>query len=457
MAIIDIDQLPTAISLDGTEKVPIDQSGVTKSATTQQIAGLPIAVAPFVVASPSGLVPQARTLAGTGGQITVTDGGAGEDITLALAGTAVSPGTYGDSSHVPQITLDNTGRALSASSVAISGSSIGALLKANNLSDLTDIVTARANLSLGNSATRNVGTTSGTVAAGDDSRIVNAIETGTATSGDLSGNLPGPITVAKVAGVTPSTVGLTLLAETTPSNALAYLGGVPGYTTVAAAQAATINSGVNKLYVYAFDSNGYGAGYWVRYGLSAPSINSLCYFRNSVDNYYWVVDTSSGSICVDQIGALGNGVCTIAPATGTQWDGILDYVVTGTPASGQDAAPYFNALMSIPKSLIITMRSDGIYTLHSGVVCPTAYSRYIFGCGALVYMPRTYFSGLPISNGAPTTSNCAFYFAGVTTAPAVFLHGGCVNGVRFAMETMSTTPASGNYSIFIGAAAVNDM
>jgi hypothetical protein len=49
---------------------------------------------------------------------------------------------------------------------------------ANNLSDLTNLVTARSNLGLGNSATRAVGTTSGTVAAGDDSRILNALQKG---------------------------------------------------------------------------------------------------------------------------------------------------------------------------------------------------------------------------------------------------------------------------------------
>ena len=44
----------------------------------------------------------------------------------------------------------------------------------NNLSDLNSASTARTNLGLGGAATLNVGTTTGTVAAGDDSRIAAA-------------------------------------------------------------------------------------------------------------------------------------------------------------------------------------------------------------------------------------------------------------------------------------------
>lgn len=46
------------------------------------------------------------------------------------------------------------------------------LAKERNLADLTNVPLARQNLQLGNSATRNVGTTQGTVAAGDDARII---------------------------------------------------------------------------------------------------------------------------------------------------------------------------------------------------------------------------------------------------------------------------------------------
>lgn len=47
--------------------------------------------------------------------------------------------------------------------------------RASNLSDLSSAPAARANLGLGNSAILNVGTAAGTVAAGNDARIVNAV------------------------------------------------------------------------------------------------------------------------------------------------------------------------------------------------------------------------------------------------------------------------------------------
>jgi glycerophosphoryl diester phosphodiesterase len=52
----------------------------------------------------------------------------------------------------------------------------GRLLTANNLSDLASTTSARTNLGLGGAALRNVGTTSGTVADGGDSRITGALQ-----------------------------------------------------------------------------------------------------------------------------------------------------------------------------------------------------------------------------------------------------------------------------------------
>lgn len=79
-----------------------------------------------------------------------------------------------------------------------------------NLSDVTNVSLARANLGLGDSATRNIGTTINTVAAGDDTRIVNAVQKSqvvTAAGGLVGGgNLLGNIALALG---TPGTLGAT--------------------------------------------------------------------------------------------------------------------------------------------------------------------------------------------------------------------------------------------------------
>ncbi|EDJ1487926.1 hypothetical protein GE818_16745 [Salmonella enterica] len=59
---------------------------------------------------------------------------------------------------------------------SLSPADVNALAKDQNLNDVPDKAKARTALQLGNSATRNVGTTAGTVAAGDDSRITGAMQ-----------------------------------------------------------------------------------------------------------------------------------------------------------------------------------------------------------------------------------------------------------------------------------------
>lgn len=120
MAKITIDQLPVAIGLDGTEFVPIAKntgSGyATEKTTVGSLANSGIGAA-YVVANNDFVLPHARILTAEAGETTVTDNGAGSTLVVGIANTTVTPGTYGDSTHIVQITVDATGRLTSASQI----------------------------------------------------------------------------------------------------------------------------------------------------------------------------------------------------------------------------------------------------------------------------------------------------------------------------------------------------
>jgi hypothetical protein len=73
--------------------------------------------AQYVTLSTNSLLSAERVLQGTSGNISLTDGGANGNATLNLVDTAVTPGTYGDSSNIPVITVDQKGRITAASEV----------------------------------------------------------------------------------------------------------------------------------------------------------------------------------------------------------------------------------------------------------------------------------------------------------------------------------------------------
>ncbi|MCS5453385.1 phage tail protein [Enterobacter asburiae] len=75
------------------------------------------------------------------------------------------------------VTSDSESQAATPKAVKIAMDNGSArLAKDRNLSDLPNTELARQNLELGDSSTRNVGTTAGTVASGDDARITGAMQ-----------------------------------------------------------------------------------------------------------------------------------------------------------------------------------------------------------------------------------------------------------------------------------------
>lgn len=97
---------------------------VTSVATDATLSGGPITTTGTLSVVSAPKLTTARTFTYTGdaaGGPTSFDGAASVSTALTLANTAVTPGTYGDGTHVAQVTVDAKGRVTAASNVAVSG------------------------------------------------------------------------------------------------------------------------------------------------------------------------------------------------------------------------------------------------------------------------------------------------------------------------------------------------
>lgn len=118
MANIKIADLPAAQPIDGTELVPIVQSGITVRATTAAVAGSPSQQQTFITVNQESTLPNSRALSSNFG-IGITDGGAQSTLKLALQGATASLNTAGTGFAVK--TDSNT---ITPRNIAVSGSGI---------------------------------------------------------------------------------------------------------------------------------------------------------------------------------------------------------------------------------------------------------------------------------------------------------------------------------------------
>lgn len=130
----------SAINVDG------DVSGTADDVLVIKLRGLPIAdvsplpgqsltwdgsawtpqpsanaTAEYLLLTPDVALPNSRQLTSTATEITFTDDGAGSTLTLGLADTGATAGTYGDQLNIPVLTVDEKGRITSISTELIAG------------------------------------------------------------------------------------------------------------------------------------------------------------------------------------------------------------------------------------------------------------------------------------------------------------------------------------------------
>jgi hypothetical protein len=148
--------------------------------------------AEYIVATPDGGLPNARV--GTTSTTIAWDYSVSGQAKVNLRDTTVTPGTYGDATHVSQVTFDAQGRATAASNVAITATgtvthtgalTANELVVGNGGVDIKVVAATDGQVPIGKSSDGSV--TLGTLTAGTGITITNAAASITIASTSTGG------------------------------------------------------------------------------------------------------------------------------------------------------------------------------------------------------------------------------------------------------------------------------
>ncbi len=185
--------LGAVVGLWAQSSVVLDGSGSKlelKNNAELQLSGSAGAANQLLVSQGSGATPTWKSLNGAAGEITITPSPTA--LTVGLANTGVTPGTYGSATQVAQITVDAKGRITSATNVTISGVSPGGPAGGDLTGTYPNPTVAKIQ---GNPVA------SGTLGAGDAGKVLlwngsqwtaASITPSGPAGGDLDGSYPNP-------------------------------------------------------------------------------------------------------------------------------------------------------------------------------------------------------------------------------------------------------------------------